>query len=91
MGSFAEMLVHRRGADRLDAWAGQAEASTLPELRGFAAGLRTDWDAVRAGLSLAWSSGAVEGHVNRIILWNAPSSQSTECLLRGVVRIPRNC
>jgi transposase len=29
-------------------------------------GLRADQDAVTAGLSLPWSSGAVEGHVNRI-------------------------
>ena len=29
-------------------------------------GLRADQDAVVNGLSLPWSSGAVEGHVNRI-------------------------
>ena len=40
------------------------------ELRGFAKGLRKDWAAVTAGLTLPYSSGAVEGHVNRIILWN---------------------
>jgi transposase len=28
--------------------------------------LRRDQDAVTAGLTLHWSSGAVEGHVNRI-------------------------
>jgi hypothetical protein len=28
-------------------------------------GLRGDQDAVTAGLTLSWSSGAVEGHVNR--------------------------
>jgi transposase len=31
-----------------------------------AAGLRRDWPAVTAGLTLPWSSGTVEGHVNRI-------------------------
>jgi hypothetical protein len=35
-------------------------------LRGFAKGLRKDWAAVTAGLTLPYSSGAVEGHVNRI-------------------------
>jgi transposase len=35
-------------------------------LRSFVAGLRTDLDAVTAGLTLPWSSGAVEGTVNRI-------------------------
>jgi transposase len=35
-------------------------------LRGFAKGLRKDWAAVTAGLTLPYSSGTVEGHVNRI-------------------------
>jgi transposase len=62
---FAGMLCHRRGR-HLEAWVGRAEASSVPELRGFAAGLRKDWAAVTAGLTLPYSSGAVEGHVNRI-------------------------
>jgi len=66
VSSFAEMLVHRRGEQKLEAWALQAEASNDTELRGFATGLRKDWQAVMAGLTLPWSSGPVEGHVNRI-------------------------
>ncbi len=66
---FADMLCHRKGS-RLGAWAASAEASPVPELRGFAKGLRKDQDAVTAGLTLPYSSGAVEGNVNRIILWN---------------------
>ena len=62
---FAGMLCHRRGS-HLGAWAGNAEASPVPELRGFAKGLRKDWAAVTAGLTLPYSSGVVEGHVNRI-------------------------
>ncbi|HEY2269192.1 MAG TPA: ISL3 family transposase [Streptosporangiaceae bacterium] len=62
---FAEMLCHRHG-ERLEAWAVQAEASPVSELRGFASGLRRDWAAVTAGLTVPYSSGAVEGHVNRI-------------------------
>jgi transposase len=62
---FADMLTHRQGG-KLPAWADQAEASTVREMRGFAAGLRKDRDAVTAGLTLPWSSGTVEGHVNRI-------------------------
>jgi hypothetical protein len=62
---FADMLTHRQGS-KLPAWADQAEASTVQEMRSFAAGLRKDWDAVTAGLTLSWSSGTVEGHVNRI-------------------------
>ncbi|MFE7216199.1 ISL3 family transposase [Streptomyces sp. NPDC057611] len=63
---FAEMLVHLRGEEKLATWTTDAENSPLPELRGFAAGLRKDWGAVMAGLSLHWNSGPVEGHVNRV-------------------------
>jgi len=61
---FAGMLCRRRGR-HLEAWAASAEASPVSELRGFAAGLRKDWAAVTAGLTLPYSSGPVEGHVNR--------------------------
>jgi Transposase len=61
----AEMLLGRRGQGRLG-WAHDAESSALPELPTFAAGLRRDWDAVTAGLTLDWSCGQVEGHVSRI-------------------------
>jgi transposase len=62
---FAHMLRERRGR-HLATWIQRVEACDVPELRSFAAGLCKDWDAVKAGLTLAWSSGAVEGHVNRI-------------------------
>jgi len=61
-------LVRERHGDQLTAWVEQVEASEVPELRAFAAGLRKDWDAVVAGLRLPYSSGAVEGNVNRIKL-----------------------
>ncbi|MFI0772938.1 hypothetical protein ACH4TQ_50200 [Streptomyces sp. NPDC021218] len=38
----------------------------LPGLTGFALHLLRDLDAVTAGLTLEWSSGSVEGAVNRI-------------------------
>jgi transposase len=66
VGRFAEMLVGRRGKDKLAGWVHDAEHSALPELRTFAAGLGKDWDAVTAGLTLDWNSGQVEGHVSRI-------------------------
>jgi len=62
---FADMLCHQHG-EHLPAWAGQAETSPVSELRGFSKGLRKDWAAVTAGLTTPYSSGAVEGHVNRI-------------------------
>ena len=62
---FADMLCHQ-GGEHLETWAGQAEGSPVRELRGFSKGLRKDWAAVTAGLTTPYSSGAVEGHVNRI-------------------------
>ncbi len=42
------------------------EAVPPPLIEGFAGILREDWDAVLAGMTLAYSSGVVEGHVNRL-------------------------
>lgn len=64
--SFAKLLIHRGGQDKLTAWVQEVAAGDLPELQTFAAGLRRDWAAVSAGVTLPWSSGKVEGHVNRI-------------------------
>jgi transposase len=38
----------------------------LPDLHSFTRGLKRDYDAVLNGLTLPWSSGAVEGNVNRL-------------------------
>ncbi|MEU5942694.1 transposase [Micromonospora sp. NPDC047548] len=63
--AFAEMLTGRHG-DRLDAWIHAVEADDQPDLHSFTAGLKRDYDAVRNGLTLPYSSGAVEGTVNKI-------------------------
>jgi transposase len=63
--AFATMMCSRRGQE-LEAWMAAVDADDQPALRSFVIGLRRDQDAVTAGLTLPWSSGAVEGHVNRI-------------------------
>ncbi|MCP9956126.1 transposase [Streptomyces sudanensis] len=63
--SFATMLTDRQG-ERLRAWLDAVRQDDLPSLHTLAAGIDRDLDAVTAGLTLPWSSGAVEGHVNRI-------------------------
>ncbi|MFG6194156.1 ISL3 family transposase [Nonomuraea sp. JJY05] len=63
--AFADMMVNRHG-HHLERWMAAADADDLPELRSFITGLRRDLDAARAGLTLPYSSGPVEGHVNRI-------------------------
>jgi transposase len=62
---FAVMMGHRRG-ERLPQWLASARTTDLPGLHSFATGIERDQAAVIAGLTLDWSSGLVEGHVNRI-------------------------
>lgn len=65
VGDFAQMLTKLEG-HRLNDWITAVEADTLTPLAGFARHLRNDLAAVTAGLTLPYSSGAVEGNVNRI-------------------------
>jgi transposase len=62
---FAKILAGRHG-DRLDDWITTAETSDQPHLHSLARGLRQDHQAVLNALTLPWSSGAVEGNVNRL-------------------------
>ena len=59
-------LVRQRQPEALDPWLQRATTSTLEALRRFATGLYEDYDAVKAGVTLPWSSGPVEGHINRL-------------------------
>jgi transposase len=59
------MLTDLQG-ESLPAWLDAVRQDELPSLHALAAGIDRDIDAVTAGLTLPWSSGAVEGHVNRI-------------------------
>ena len=43
-------------------------SSSLSEPRTFAKGVRQDEAAIRAAVTLSWSSGQVEGQVNRLKL-----------------------
>lgn len=63
--AFADLVRHRRGFLLLE-WIRQAERGAPKPMQGFAGSLRQDLDAVTAGLTLPWSSGVVEGHVNRV-------------------------
>ena len=61
-------MVRERDEAALDGWFEAVEDSGLAELHSFAAGLRRDEAAVRAGLSLPWSQGQVEGQITRLKL-----------------------
>ena len=64
---FTHMLREREG-ERLDAWLDRVEKQGVPELQSEAFGLKKDYDAVKAGLTLSWSNGMVEGHVTKLKL-----------------------
>lgn len=64
--SFAALLTDRQG-ERLPELLDAVRQDDLPpSLHTLAAGIDRDLGAIIAGLTLPWSSGAVEGHVNRI-------------------------
>ncbi|HEY5864904.1 MAG TPA: transposase, partial [Candidatus Tectomicrobia bacterium] len=74
-GEFAEaialtqdfaQLVRQRQPEQLDPWLECATQSALTALQRFATSLREDYAAVKAGVTLRWSTGPVEGHINRL-------------------------
>ncbi len=65
--AFMQMIPEHTG-QQLETWLSSVEASTLPEFKSFAKGIQQDKVAVLAGLTLPWSNGPLEGHVNRLKL-----------------------
>ena len=59
-------LVRQRQPEHFDPWLKRASMSALEAIRRFASGLCDDYVAVKAGVTLPWSSGPVEGHINRL-------------------------
>jgi len=64
---FMQMIREHTGQP-LESWLNSVEESHLPELKSFARGIQHDKAAVLAGLTLSWSQGPLEGHVNRLKL-----------------------
>jgi len=62
---FIERVRQRLPAD-LDGWLEKATNSLVKALQTFAKGLKEDYDAVKAGLTLEVSNGPVEGLNNRL-------------------------
>ena len=62
---FQTILRERRAAE-FSAWLEDAQTSQVPGLSGFVKSLKTDLDAVTAGISQPWSNGPTEGRVNRL-------------------------
>ena len=66
LGCAFALMVRERQGERLDSWITEASESGIDDVKRFAAGLLADAAAVRAGLTMKWSQGQVEGHVNRV-------------------------
>jgi transposase len=64
---FTEML-RKRQVEQLRPWLSAAQASDLRELKSLAEGMVRDYAAVEAALRLPYSSGPVEGNINRLKL-----------------------
>jgi transposase len=59
-------LVCQQQPQELDPWLARAAKSAVGAFQRFAKGLRDDDDAIKAGVTLPWSNGPVEGHITRL-------------------------
>ena len=82
-------LVRQRHPDQLDTWLERAAASCLQAFKSFAKGLKADYEAVKAGVTLPWSTGPVEGQINRLkMLKRQMYGRANIDLLRQRVLLP---
>ena len=58
-------MIRQQEVDALDPWIAVARQSTL---RGFAESIQRDRAAIKAALTLPWSTGPVEGRINKLKL-----------------------
>jgi len=85
-------LVRQRQPAQLDPWLERATASALEAMQRFANGLRDDYAAVKAGVTLPWSTGPVEGHINRLKMVKRQmfGRAHLDLLSRRFVGVPRD-
>src|SRR5260221_9648908 len=61
-------LMRHHSGEGLDTWLKGVRASTVREFLTFARSVERDKAAILAGLTLPYSTGPVEGHINRLKL-----------------------
>ena len=85
-------LVRQRQPTQLDLWLTRATTSTIEALRRFATGLYEDYEAVKAGVTLPWSTSPVEGHINRLKMLKRQmfGRAHLDLLSRRFLRAPRD-
>jgi transposase len=59
-------MVRERNAEPLDAWLEECLSSGIADLHAFAEGLKREYAALRAALTLPYSNGLVEGQINKL-------------------------
>jgi transposase len=82
-------LIRKRQRDTLDDWLQQALESGIDELISFARGIQQTYAEVAAALELPWSSGQVEGRINRLkTIKRQMYGRAGFALLRAMVLAP---
>jgi transposase len=61
-------LIRQHSGEGLDSWLKDVRTSSVREFLPFARGVERDKTAILAGLTLPYSTGPVEGHINRLKL-----------------------
>jgi len=87
---FTQMVRQRQPAS-LDPWLQRASTSTVEAIQRFAMGLSEDYGAIKAGVTLPWSSSPVEGHINRLKMLKRQmfGRAHLDLLSRRFLRAPR--
>jgi transposase len=61
-------MVRNRQHDQLDSWLEAALGSGIPDVRTFAEGRQREYSALKAALTYPYSTGPVQGQINRLTL-----------------------
>jgi len=61
-------MMHDHQATELDAWISTCTSSGIADLETFAVGLQKELSAIKAAFTLSYSTGPVEGQINRLKL-----------------------
>ena len=84
-------MIRKRKGDQFDDWLNRAENSEMTQIVNFAAGIRSDYEAVKNACTIEWSNGQVEGQVNRLkmIKRQMYGRAGFQLLRKRVVHAPR--
>jgi len=62
-------MVSERTEERLQLWIETAAKCNILELKSFMIEIECDYDTVKAGFTLPWKQGLVEGAINKIKIY----------------------